>query len=270
MLLQPKVLFALLAVLATTPTAVRATTATCTSGNPKVAEQPTATPADCHHDDERRLIQRHLATKTPYRVVANLDDAPADYAGCRPTRIWAMVRHGTRHPNRRIVRSMAGRLRQLRDDIVRAQRSGAATAAADGAEATLCKRDVELFEHWPPAGSVAAGLRESGEMELTAEGHAELAALAERMQNRFADLMPDVYRNQSYLVGFGVTITQHNILIVYAVQVHRLTAHAQELRGVRHRPVRTQQHSQRLAPAAVQARSDTARTFTLIRSINQF
>lgn len=147
----------------------------------------TSTNPECF-DDIHNDVEQRLATKTPYRLLANHDVTPPAYPGCTATRIWSVIRHGTRRPNRRILHAMSNRLVQWRQSIVDRHRN------ADASEQRLCDRDVHRFEQWQPR------VAESDEMQLADEGHTELVQLAERMQLRFGDLLPDVYRNESFLV----------------------------------------------------------------------
>lgn len=84
-----------------------------------------------------------LATKTPYRFVANRDDSAPTYegklkflflnyealmkncsnsllfTGCNAVKFWAMIRHGTRNPGDDIISNMKERLPIIRDEIVK-------------------------------------------------------------------------------------------------------------------------------------------------------
>lgn len=160
---------------------------------PPASDDPT-TLCYARNRTQRAQIAGRLATKTPYRYVANTDTTPPiaeAIAGCRPTRVWSMIRHGTRSPNRKILQALEGRLLDVRDAILLAQQ----TPTTDGGQRTLCDNDRELFEGWTPLK------RPDDEMGLDDEGEVELRELAERMQLRFADVMPDIWRNESYRVS---------------------------------------------------------------------
>lgn len=155
-------------------------------------------PCYARNRTQRDLIATHLATKTPYRCVANTQDQnPIEYAGCQPTRIWSMIRHGTRNPNRRILRAMEGRLREVRDAIVNTQ--------ADTNKRTLCDNDRELFDDWLPSK------RPDDEMGLVYEGEQEMRELADRMQLRFPSVLPDIWHNDSYRVSGGMFVIRSNV-----------------------------------------------------------
>ncbi|GFG33577.1 hypothetical protein Cfor_03472 [Coptotermes formosanus] len=60
----------------------------------------------------------HLATKTPYRYLANKNDSLVHYPGCNVLRVWMIIRHGTRYPSSKVIRKMKERLPVLRDSVI--------------------------------------------------------------------------------------------------------------------------------------------------------
>lgn len=68
--------------------------------------------------------------------------------GCEPKRIWSLVRHGTRNPNRKTIRLMVEELLAIRSRLIEAQDE----------TPTMCNEDVRLFEEWIPNVSVEFGL----------------------------------------------------------------------------------------------------------------
>lgn len=107
-----------------------------------------------------------------------------DTAGCRPTRIWTIIRHGSRNPNRKTIKLMRFHSIEMRDNILRAQKTAA----------TLCESDLALFRQWEPK------LHEDDQKKLVLEGADELLNMAERMQNRFPKLLSDTFTNTTYRV----------------------------------------------------------------------
>ncbi|GAB0096331.1 multiple inositol polyphosphate phosphatase 1 [Sergentomyia squamirostris] len=132
------------------------------------------------------IIEQHLATKTPYRVVANKNDEKINFDGCSPIRAWGIFRHGTRNPSKKQIRQMKTTLTEYRDVIVK--------------RGKFCEEDLERFRSWN------VQVDEEEQKFLVPEGELELIELAERLQRRFPDLMFDQYDNFTY--KFKYTDTQ--------------------------------------------------------------
>lgn len=107
-----------------------------------------------------------------------------DTAGCRPVRMWSIIRHGSRNPNRKTIRLMRSHAIEIRDNILRTQKTAN----------TLCEADLDLFRYWVPE------LHVDDQKTLVLEGADELLNLAERMQNRFPKLLSDTFTNNTYRV----------------------------------------------------------------------
>ncbi|XP_076289898.1 multiple inositol polyphosphate phosphatase 1 [Lasioglossum baleicum] len=132
-----------------------------------------------------------LGTKTPYRFIANYDDSVLEYPGCTPTKIWLIVRHGTRYPGTKYLPSMIEKLPKLQQIILDNYQKG---------ETNLNDEDIALFKDWKIT------FVENDTMRLADEGGNEMIDLAERYQSRFPSLMPEVYSNKTY--RFKYTATQ--------------------------------------------------------------
>ncbi|XP_004524101.2 multiple inositol polyphosphate phosphatase 1 [Ceratitis capitata] len=140
---------------------------------------------------KRHEIESHLSTKTPYRVVANLDDKPITYPECRATRIWSVIRHGTRNPSKEHIEGTKFRLVQLKEQILK------------NPQTKLCPEELIRLRFWN------FNISSEEEKYLTAEGEDELQELAERMQNRFPNLLVDEYDPDLYY--FKYTKTQRTL-----------------------------------------------------------
>ncbi|XP_078044814.1 multiple inositol polyphosphate phosphatase 1 [Augochlora pura] len=132
-----------------------------------------------------------LATKTPYRFIANYDDSVLEYSGCTPKKIWLVVRHGTRYPGQKYVLPMIEMLPKLQQNILDNYQKG---------ETTLNDEDIDLLKDWKIT------FTENDIMRLADEGGNEMIDLAERYQSRFSSLMPEIYSNKTY--RFKYTATQ--------------------------------------------------------------
>ncbi|XP_033329855.2 multiple inositol polyphosphate phosphatase 1 [Megalopta genalis] len=132
-----------------------------------------------------------LATRTPYRFIANYDDSILEYSGCTPKKIWLMVRHGTRYPGKKYIPSMIKMLPKLQQTILDNYQKG---------ETTLNDEDIILLKDWKIT------FTEDDIMRLADEGGNEMIDLAERYQSRFSSLMPELYSNKTY--RFKYTATQ--------------------------------------------------------------
>ncbi|KAJ9592268.1 hypothetical protein L9F63_001164 [Diploptera punctata] len=136
-------------------------------------------------------LHYYLATKTPYRHTSNNNDSFVHYPGCNPVRIWMMIRHGTRYPSAKVIRMMQERLPQLRDAILQNHKAK---------RGTLCYEETAELQTWSPH------VEEADEKRLAHEGEDEMIELAERFQNRFPAILPDIYTNSTF--KFRYTATQ--------------------------------------------------------------
>ncbi|PSN39586.1 hypothetical protein C0J52_18755 [Blattella germanica] len=136
-------------------------------------------------------LQYYLATKTPYRYTSNSNDSFIHYPGCEPLRIWMMIRHGTRYPSSKVIRLMRERLPQIRDSILQNHKSK---------RGKLCNEEIAELQAWSPH------VEEADQKRLSHEGEDEMVELAERFQNRFPQILPEVYNNSTF--KFRHTATQ--------------------------------------------------------------
>ncbi|XP_017054892.2 multiple inositol polyphosphate phosphatase 1 [Drosophila ficusphila] len=141
----------------------------------------------------RAEIESRLSTKTPYRAIANYDETPPLYAGCHPTRIWSIIRHGTRNPSESVILQAQNRLSEIRKLIL------------DQPEPPICSDELKKLRKWSWKHLNAS----EDEKLLVAEGEDELIELAERMQRRFPDLLPELYNPEWYY--FKYTATQRTL-----------------------------------------------------------
>ncbi|XP_017089699.2 multiple inositol polyphosphate phosphatase 1 [Drosophila bipectinata] len=142
---------------------------------------------------ERADIEGRLSTKTPYRAIANFNETSPLYAGCRPTRIWSIIRHGTRNPSEKVILQAQTRLAEIKEEILKQSNPN------------LCAGELKKLRKWSWNFLNAA----EDEKLLVAEGEDELTELAERMQNRFPNLLPDIYDPGWYF--FKYTATQRTL-----------------------------------------------------------
>ncbi|XP_039496825.1 multiple inositol polyphosphate phosphatase 1 [Drosophila santomea] len=147
--------------------------------------------------DCRRLkradIEGRLSTKTPYRAIANYDETPPKYAGCHPTRIWSIIRHGTRNPSESVILQAQNRLSEIKNRIL------------DQPNPPICTAELRKLRQWHWMHLNAT----EDEKLLVAEGEDELIELAERMQKRFPDILPELYNPEWYY--FKYTATQRTL-----------------------------------------------------------
>lgn len=94
-----------------------------------------------------------------------------------------VIRHGTRHPKRKVIESINIHLTNLRNEIV------------DKRNPKLCPNDIERLRSWESQIIV------DEEKYLTYEGNDELLQLGERVQNRFPSLLPEQFSESFYKVS---------------------------------------------------------------------
>lgn len=97
-----------------------------------------------NNNNARYNFENYLSTKSPYRIVANYKNFskihyPGKYSyirliriiinpvvvrpqssntGCKPLKLWGLVRHGTRNPSVKLIEKMRTRLPEIRDLIL--------------------------------------------------------------------------------------------------------------------------------------------------------
>lgn len=140
---------------------------------------------DCH--DFSPVYSEYLGTKTPYRLIANLNTSEIAYEGCKPIKIWMMFRHGTRNPGDKMITSMNTQMMQIRDEIVINHEEG---------KNDFCDGIIRKFERWSPMAAY------SKMKHLVVEGEEEMVDLAERFRKRLPGLFPNEYSEQFYQVSF--------------------------------------------------------------------
>ncbi|XP_037726994.1 multiple inositol polyphosphate phosphatase 1 [Drosophila subpulchrella] len=143
---------------------------------------------ECHRLN-RADIEGRLSTKTPYRAIANYDETPPKFAGCHPTRIWYIIRHGTRNPSEAVILQAQNRLSEIKKSIL------------DQPKPPICSAELKRLRQWSWKHLNAT----EDEKLLVAEGEDELIELAERMQKRFPDLFPELYSPEWYYFKYTAT-----------------------------------------------------------------
>ena len=124
------------------------------------------------------VLQKKLATKTPYAYVQNNDTANVrPRESCEPVQLWFLVRHGTRYPKPLGIVYIRDRVheiaRQIVDNIQRSPRS-----------VRLNQTQVERLLSWR-----ASFDENKNDKKLHPEGEREMILLAERTQARFPHLL---------------------------------------------------------------------------------
>ncbi|XP_043281784.1 multiple inositol polyphosphate phosphatase 1 [Venturia canescens] len=132
-----------------------------------------------------------LGSMTPYRLIANKNDSELNFVGCKPKKIWLLVRHGTRYPGKKWTLKMLKDLPTIWDSILESHSLE---------QRNLSQEEIELFQKWKFRFS------DQDIMHLTEEGEKELVGIAERFQSRFPSIMPEIYTNQTF--KFQYTATQ--------------------------------------------------------------
>lgn len=142
----------------------------------------------CHPGHEKAHL--YLSTKTPYSFVANKFDRPITFPGCSPKRIWLFVRHGTRTPGQKTVNKMNTLLTAFRDEIL---------SNHDNERGNLCDDTLIKLRKW------SSPFDASEHKILAHEGENEMLELGERYQNRFPDVLSEIYSNSTYKFRFTAT-----------------------------------------------------------------
>ncbi|KAF7417554.1 hypothetical protein HZH68_000207 [Vespula germanica] len=132
-----------------------------------------------------------LGTKTPYRFIGYQNDTPIEYPGCKPKKIWLVLRHGTRYPGKKNVPNMIKNLPELQKIILNNYKMNKTDLSRD----TIIKLNKWKLK-----------FTKDDMMNLAKEGENEMIDLGERYQSRFPTIMPETYHKKSY--KFKYTATQ--------------------------------------------------------------
>ncbi|XP_072944034.1 multiple inositol polyphosphate phosphatase 1-like [Epargyreus clarus] len=136
-------------------------------------------------------IRNHLGTRTPYRFKCNKDESKLKFPSCRDSKIWMLVRHGTRLPSAKDIVGMNSTLRDLKYEILLQHKRG---------KGQLTNDQLRKLEEW------TSDIELDKEKFLTLEGQDEMVLLAERMQKRFPNAIKHQYNNKTF--QFRYTATQ--------------------------------------------------------------
>lgn len=134
-------------------------------------------------------FRHHLSYRTPYRFVSNKNSSRIKYPNCKDSKIWMIVRHGTRFPSSKDI-TAAQNLKGLKDEIV---------LQHDGGQGELTKKQLKQLKDW------TINITLDKEMLLTLEGQDEMILLAERMQKRFPNAIKQKYNNKTFLFRYTTT-----------------------------------------------------------------
>ena len=129
----------------------------------------------------RKPHELHLGSKSAYRNVANHNSSEIKYDSCRAVKLWALIRHGTRHPGFPLIQKIRTRLVAIRDLVLELVRNE-----------TIEIKNVESLESWTPEFSEGEGKK------LTSEGEDEMFFLGQRLRTRFPKLLRPVYSSSMY------------------------------------------------------------------------
>lgn len=106
--------------------------------------------------------------------------------GCSPTKIWAMVRHGTRYPEEDEIDDMLNKLPKIQEKIL--------DNLPSGGTSEINSTIIKLFDSWE------SQVDQDDVEVLTPEGEEELFFLGQRYQTRFPSLLSKTYSDSSYRV----------------------------------------------------------------------
>ncbi|XP_046965316.1 multiple inositol polyphosphate phosphatase 1-like [Vanessa cardui] len=136
-------------------------------------------------------IRNFLGTRTPYRFKNNKNDTRISFPSCKETKIWMILRHGTRLPSAKDILGMNTKLKDLKFEILMKNNQG---------KGALKEDNLNLFKKW------STDIEIEQEKYLTLEGQYEMIQLAERMQKRFPNAIKNKYNSKHF--KFKYTATQ--------------------------------------------------------------
>ena len=129
--------------------------------------------ASLFNSGNQEVLRSNLGTKTPYAYVQNSDvDNLRLEPGCKPHKLWMLVRHGTRYPKAKGIVYIKDKVRELSQNIAK-------NFNQDSTSVNLTESDLKALLDWHPLPS------DVEEKHLHPEGELEMILLAERTQQRF-------------------------------------------------------------------------------------
>ncbi|XP_028170811.1 multiple inositol polyphosphate phosphatase 1-like isoform X3 [Ostrinia furnacalis] len=135
-------------------------------------------------------VRNYLGTRTPYRFISNKNDSKIKYPNCKDSKIWMMIRHGTRLPSAKDILGMNSTLRDLKYEILLMHKKG---------KGELNPEQLKLIEDWSKHIDVEQ------EKFLAREGQDEMILLAERMHKRFPNAIKNKYNNKTFMFRYTAT-----------------------------------------------------------------
>ncbi|XP_049867510.1 multiple inositol polyphosphate phosphatase 1 [Pectinophora gossypiella] len=135
-------------------------------------------------------VRNYMGTRTPYRFRSNKDDSKIKFPECKDTKIWMIIRHGTRLPSAKDISGMNGTLKDLKYDILLAHQQG---------KGELTAEQLKRLDEW------STNLDVENQKILTREGQEEMVLLAERMKKRFPNVIKHKYNNETFLFRYTAT-----------------------------------------------------------------
>ncbi|KAF9421855.1 hypothetical protein HW555_002295 [Spodoptera exigua] len=135
------------------------------------------------------FIRQHLGSRTPYRFRANKNDSRIKYPSCKDSKIWMVIRHGTRLPSRKDLDAVA-KLVDLKYEVLLQHEYG---------KGQLTNEQLNRLQDWK------VDIDPDQDSYLTLEGQDEMILIAERMQKRFPNAIKQKYSNKTFLFRYTAT-----------------------------------------------------------------
>lgn len=113
------------------------------------------------------------------------------FVGCTEKKIWMMIRHGTRFPNKKDIKLMKNDLSDVQEKIIKKFEKNHSELSSDF---------IRRLSKWK------FSVKKDQAQHLTEEGENELIDLAERMQSRFPTLFVDNYKKELFKVTLSTCL----------------------------------------------------------------
>ncbi|XP_047988558.1 multiple inositol polyphosphate phosphatase 1-like isoform X2 [Leguminivora glycinivorella] len=128
-------------------------------------------------------IRNHLGSKTPYRFKYLKDESKIKFPGCESTKMWMVIRHGSRLPSDEDIVGMTTTLKELSQQIL---------SGHEGGKGQLSKEQLSRFANWLSSIDITK------EKDLVEEGREEMTQLAKRMHKRFPSIIKSKYNSDTF------------------------------------------------------------------------
>ncbi|XP_037805201.1 multiple inositol polyphosphate phosphatase 1-like [Penaeus monodon] len=157
-----------------------------------------AVAAYCYSDAQK--VSDLFSSKSPYaKLRGNMTKKDLVPESCHPVQLWHLVRHGSRYPSEKDIRTFMDILPELKARINGCVGCG-----------KLCSSDKKLLHFW------LSNLNESLAQTLAPEGAYQQEEISSKFLNLFPEILPDTFATEDYKFRYTATQRTKESAMAYA------------------------------------------------------